>query len=131
MRKLLFVILLAMVLAGASQNYAQETGTPITPQAQLSLEADSLEARRRAMREEQTMLDKRSIELQQEIADLKGRLKAATLELKSNRISQKDLARRGKELKIDTKQHKVEKSQAKRAAKDARRAEKEAEKANK
>lgn len=124
MKKQLLVVLFALFAAGSIQSVAQETAPAPTKQEQLANEADSLELRRRAMREEQTMLDKREIELQQEIADLTARLKAAKLELKSNSISQKDLAKRGKELKIDTKQHKMEKKQAKRAAKEAKKAQK-------
>ncbi|MCB9357516.1 MAG: hypothetical protein H6505_02995 [Calditrichaeota bacterium] len=128
MKKLLLMLVVAFILGGTLPLLAQDTAPAPTKKEELANEADSLEARRRAMREEQTMLDKQALELKQEIADLTARLQAAKLELKSNGVSQKDLSKRMKELKIDTKQHKMESKQAKRAEKDAKRAAKEAKK---
>ena len=124
MKTLFMLVFAAMLFAGSTRSSAQETAPTPTVKEQLAMEADSLEARRRALREEGTMLEKREFELKQEIADLTGRLTAAKLELKRNKVEQKDHKLREKELKMDKKEHKMDKKEAKRAAKEAKKAEK-------
>ena len=50
MKKLLVLAFAAMLVVGVTQNYAQDTGEIEAKKEMLANEADSLEARRRAMR---------------------------------------------------------------------------------